>query len=172
MSKLKWIILGIVVCLLFVTILFCVKRKEDHFDKFGKENLHEGLHIPSLNRRNTNIQSKRGGGGGDSVRGSLRKGGSQSGKTIGDFVLVNNEKGTFGLPDLMKAANEVLKNRVLGLAYKAKWYHFYKDYLISQWSGDYPNILQGIHLNNDGVGEVPKAHRITILPNGLEISMN
>ncbi|MCD7466484.1 Pollen receptor-like kinase 3, partial [Datura stramonium] len=65
MTKLKWNILGIVFCLLLVTILFRVKHKEDHFDKLGKENLHEVLHVPSSNRRNTSIQSKGGGEGGD-----------------------------------------------------------------------------------------------------------
>ncbi|MCD7451358.1 Pollen receptor-like kinase 3 [Datura stramonium] len=117
MPDLKWIILAIVACLLLVAILFRAKRKEDHFDKLGKENLDEGLHVPSSNRRTTSIQSK---GGGDSVRGSSRRGGSQSGKPMGDLVLVNNEKGPFGLPDLMKAAAEVLGNGVLGSAYKAK----------------------------------------------------
>ncbi|KAK4343339.1 hypothetical protein RND71_036433 [Anisodus tanguticus] len=117
MSKLKWIIFGIVVSLLLVTILFRAKRKEDHFDKLGKENLDEGLYVASTNRKSMSIQSK----GGDSVRGSSRRGGSmQGGKATGDLVLVNNEKGTFGLPDLMKAAAEVLGNGVLGSAYKAK----------------------------------------------------
>ncbi|XP_016462155.1 pollen receptor-like kinase 3 [Nicotiana tabacum] len=117
MSKLKWIILGLVVSLLLITILFKAKRKEDHFDKLGKENLDEGLHVSSSNRKNTSIHSK----GGDSVHGSSRRGaGSQRGKAMGDLVLVNEEKGTFGLPDLMKAAAEVLGNGVLGSAYKAK----------------------------------------------------
>ncbi|XP_015060748.1 pollen receptor-like kinase 3 [Solanum pennellii] len=118
MSKLKWILLGIVVCILLVTILFRVKRKEDHFDKLGKENLDDGLHVASSIRKSMSIHSK----GGDSIRGgsTRRGGGPQSGKAMGDLVLVNNENGTFGLPDLMKAAAEVLGNGVLGSAYKAK----------------------------------------------------
>ncbi|KAK8660674.1 hypothetical protein V6N13_051589 [Hibiscus sabdariffa] len=36
-----------------------------------------------------------------------------------DFVMVNEEKGTFGLDDLMKAEAEVLRNGQLGSAYKA-----------------------------------------------------
>ncbi|XP_060210001.1 pollen receptor-like kinase 3 [Lycium barbarum] len=116
--NLKWIILAIVVSLLLVTILFRAKRKEDHFDKLGKENLDEGLHVASSNnRKSMSIRSK----GGDSIRGSSRRAGSQAGgKAMGDLVLVNDEKGTFGLPDLMKAAAEVLGNGVLGSAYKAK----------------------------------------------------
>jgi len=41
------------------------------------------------------------------------------GRSIGDLVMVNDERGTFGLPDLMKAAAEVLGNGGLGSAYKA-----------------------------------------------------
>ncbi|CAN4096510.1 unnamed protein product [Withania somnifera] len=111
---LKWIILAIVVSLLLGAILFRVRRKEDRFDKLGKENLDEGLHVTSLNRKSLRIQSK------GSIRGSSRRGGSQSGRSMGALVMVNSEKGTFGFPDLMKAAAEVLGNGVLGSAYKAK----------------------------------------------------
>ncbi|MCI31502.1 putative inactive leucine-rich repeat receptor-like protein kinase, partial [Trifolium medium] len=44
-------------------------------------------------------------------------GGNRNG--IGDLVMVNDEKGAFGLQDLMKAAAEVLGNGGLGSAYKA-----------------------------------------------------
>ena len=36
-----------------------------------------------------------------------------------DLMMVNDEKGSFGLPDLMKAAAEVLGSGGLGSAYKA-----------------------------------------------------
>lgn len=50
-----------------------------------------------------------------------RKGGTQTvgGKSVGDLVMVNEERGVFGLQDLMKAAAEVLGNGGLGSAYKA-----------------------------------------------------
>ena len=38
---------------------------------------------------------------------------------MGDIIMVNTDKGSFGLPDLMKAAAEVLGNGSLGSAYKA-----------------------------------------------------
>ena len=38
---------------------------------------------------------------------------------MGDIIMVNSEKCSFGLPDLMKAAAEVLGNGSLGSAYKA-----------------------------------------------------
>lgn len=44
----------------------------------------------------------------------------KGGGGIGELVMVNTEKGVFGLPDLMKAAAEVLGNGVLGSSYKAR----------------------------------------------------
>lgn len=47
-------------------------------------------------------------------------GGSYRGNSSGsELVMVNDEKGVFGLPDLMKAAAEVLGNGGLGSVYKA-----------------------------------------------------
>ncbi|XVE88598.1 hypothetical protein DITRI_Ditri19aG0082100 [Diplodiscus trichospermus] len=53
-----------------------------------------------------------------SHRGSNR--GKASGGAPAELIMVNDEKGTFGLPDLMKAAAEVLGNGSLGSSYKAK----------------------------------------------------
>ncbi|XP_027337336.1 pollen receptor-like kinase 3 [Abrus precatorius] len=50
---------------------------------------------------------------------SSRRGGSSHGKGVGEVVMVNSEKGVFGLPDLMRAAAEVLGNGGLGSSYKA-----------------------------------------------------
>ncbi|CAN4089159.1 unnamed protein product [Withania somnifera] len=49
---------------------------------------------------------------------SIRKG-SITGKRVGDLIMVNDDKGEFGLADLMKAAAEVLGNGPLGSSYKA-----------------------------------------------------
>ncbi|XVF25246.1 hypothetical protein REPUB_Repub13aG0196700 [Reevesia pubescens] len=54
-------------------------------------------------------------------RGSNHKAESSHGKAGGavpELVMVNDEKGVFGLPDLMKAAAEVLGNGALGSSYK------------------------------------------------------
>ncbi|CAA0816164.1 Pollen receptor-like kinase 3 [Striga hermonthica] len=51
--------------------------------------------------------------------GSGRKGSGRLGKGVGDMVMINEEKGEFGLADLMKAAAEVLGNGPLGSSYKA-----------------------------------------------------
>ncbi|KAB1209409.1 hypothetical protein CJ030_MR6G006201 [Morella rubra] len=48
-----------------------------------------------------------------------KKGSSHGKNGIGDLLMVNDEKGTFGMADLMKAAAEVLGNGGLGSAYKA-----------------------------------------------------
>lgn len=51
---------------------------------------------------------------------SSRRGSSHSsGKGVGELVLMSDEKGSFGLPDLMKAAAEVLGNGAFGSTYKA-----------------------------------------------------
>ncbi|MED6192535.1 hypothetical protein PIB30_011064 [Stylosanthes scabra] len=54
---------------------------------------------------------------------SKRRGGSSHGGSsrggIGELVVVNDEKGVFGLSDLMKAAAEVVGNGGLGSSYKA-----------------------------------------------------
>ncbi|XP_027068638.2 pollen receptor-like kinase 3 [Coffea arabica] len=112
-SGTKWVILGVVVALLLMTIFFKAKQKEDHFDVLAKENIDDivEVRIPSSNRRSTS--SRR---GNDSFH--SRKS-SHHGKSVGDLVVVNDAKGTFGLQDLMKAAAEVLGNGGLGSAYKA-----------------------------------------------------
>ncbi|XP_019198416.1 PREDICTED: pollen receptor-like kinase 3 [Ipomoea nil] len=50
------------------------------------------------------------------VTGSMRRGGNNG---MGDLVMVNEEKGEFGLQDLMKAAAEVIGNGTLSSCYKA-----------------------------------------------------
>ncbi|KAL9280139.1 putative pollen receptor-like kinase 6 RLK-Pelle-LRR-III family [Arabidopsis thaliana] len=79
-------------------------------------------------KRSTDSSRKRGGHSDD---GSTKKGVSNIGKGgngggggalgggMGDIIMVNTDKGSFGLPDLMKAAAEVLGNGSLGSAYKA-----------------------------------------------------
>lgn len=78
-------------------------------------------------KRSTEASRKR---GGHAESGSTKKGSSHNGKVgggggsvaaggMGDIIMVNTDKGSFGLPDLMKAAAEVLGNGSLGSAYKA-----------------------------------------------------
>ncbi|KAA8523347.1 hypothetical protein F0562_009770 [Nyssa sinensis] len=115
-SKAGWVVLGLMVTVLLLTILIKKKREEDKFDIMGKENLDDvvEVHIPSSNRRG--MESSRSSRSNRSHR-SSRKDSSRKGG--GDLVVVNVDKGIFGLQDLMKAAAEVLGNGGLGSAYKA-----------------------------------------------------
>ncbi|XP_061362512.1 pollen receptor-like kinase 3, partial [Gastrolobium bilobum] len=71
------------------------------------------VHVPSIKQHSSEPISRKGGG-------ESRKGHSHSKSGgMGDIVMVNDEKGVFGLQDLMKAAAEVLGNGGLGSAYKA-----------------------------------------------------
>lgn len=119
----RYVIVGVVVAILLATLLCKAKRKEDNFSVFEKENLDEVVQTGRIgssthHRRTASSSSRRKGGDGDSVRSSLKKN-SQQGKSMGDLVLLNDEKGVFGLPDLMKAAAEILGNGNLGSAYRA-----------------------------------------------------
>ncbi|KMT04799.1 hypothetical protein BVRB_7g169720 [Beta vulgaris subsp. vulgaris] len=64
--------------------------------------------------QSSSVSSKR---SNSSKRGGSTKGGS--GGAMGDLTMVNDEKGVFGLADLMKASAEVLGNGGMGSAYKA-----------------------------------------------------
>ena len=68
------------------------------------------VHVPGSAQDRQSIRR----GGGDSRRGSKQ---GKAGMT--DLVVINDERGTFGMADLMKAAAEVLGNGGLGSAYKA-----------------------------------------------------
>lgn len=56
---------------------------------------------------------------GSSSSSSRRASNHGKGSGVGELVVVNDEKGVFGLSDLMKASAEVLTNGVLGSSYKA-----------------------------------------------------
>lgn len=121
-SLTKWVILGLVVAVLLVTILCKRKKEDENFRVLGKENLDEAIQVPmpSTKQRSMSISgSRRGGNYNESGSQSSKRGGSQGGKSSNDLVVINEEKGMFGLPDLMKAAAEVLGSGGLGSAYKA-----------------------------------------------------
>ncbi|KAH6823073.1 hypothetical protein C2S53_002067 [Perilla frutescens var. hirtella] len=128
----KWVILVVVVAVLLVTILFKKKERNERWftmiEKESNENVDHDhvvqVHAASIIRR-TSSSSRRGGnynvndgvGNRSSKRGARVA--AQPRKSGNDLVVMNEEKGTFGLPDLMKAAAEVLGNSGLGSAYKA-----------------------------------------------------
>uniref|UniRef100_A0A803P3C4 Protein kinase domain-containing protein n=1 Tax=Cannabis sativa TaxID=3483 RepID=A0A803P3C4_CANSA len=125
----KLVVGGVVAAMVIVLIYALLSSKnniEDDFSQLGRETTDDvvEVHVPSSNRRNLDSSTQKGsdskrsasggGGGGDG-------GDSQHGKSgsMTDLIMVNDEKGTFGLSDLMKAAAEVLGNGGLGSAYKA-----------------------------------------------------
>ncbi|KAK7363321.1 hypothetical protein VNO77_05460 [Canavalia gladiata] len=85
------------------------RRREDDFSVMSRDQVEEvvQVHVPSSHHSRSSESSRK-----ESKKASARSG-------IGDLVMVNDERGVFGLPDLMKAAAEVLGNGGLGSAYKA-----------------------------------------------------
>ncbi|XP_030448342.1 pollen receptor-like kinase 3 [Syzygium oleosum] len=111
----SWVIFGTVGALLVVGMLFSyiysTRHRDNDFSVLGKEVVHEAVEVHVSSSKHSRAAS--------SKKGSVSKRGSQKGKDMGDLVLVNEDKGPFGLSDLMKAAAEVLGNGGLGSAYKA-----------------------------------------------------
>ncbi|KAF8401115.1 hypothetical protein HHK36_014419 [Tetracentron sinense] len=106
--------LVVVILLLVVAAIVVMKRREEEFDVLGRENFNGAVevHVSGVSLKGMESSRKR--------SDSNRKGShNRKGTGVGDLVVVNEEKGVFGLPDLMKAAAEVLGNGGLGSAYKA-----------------------------------------------------
>ncbi|KAI4377818.1 hypothetical protein MLD38_015392 [Melastoma candidum] len=103
------IILIVIVILLSIIAITTKKKREEEFRGLGKEMLRVGPEGP------VSIPKSK-----SSRIGSITKRLSLSKKdSFGNLVIVNDEKGTFGLADLMKAAAEVLGNGTTGSSYKA-----------------------------------------------------
>ncbi|KAF5733490.1 hypothetical protein HS088_TW17G01034 [Tripterygium wilfordii] len=110
------------ILLLFVAAVVVVKAKrkeEDDFDRIGKDapeeafEVHVSVTVPA--RKEPEIVTRK---SGSSRKGSSR-GKAGGNNRLGELVIVNDEKGSFGLTDLMKSAAEVLGNGALGSSYKA-----------------------------------------------------
>lgn len=118
-SGMRWLLLSVVAALLLVTILFNKNQNEDNVKTRRKENLDEvvPVHIASMAKREPSSRK----GGSESINRSSRRSSAGEGtsSSSGDFIVVNDERGMFGLSDLMKAAAVVLGNGGLGSAYKA-----------------------------------------------------
>lgn len=108
----KLLVGGVVAAMVIVLIYALLSSKnhiEDDFSQLGKQTSMNDMvevHVPSSHKR----ESTRKGGAGSHHKNN----GSMT-----DLIMVNDEKGSFGLSDLMKAAAEVLGNGGLGSAYKA-----------------------------------------------------
>ncbi|XP_045788892.1 pollen receptor-like kinase 3 [Trifolium pratense] len=117
----KVMVLMLLAVLAAVILLFLKsrqRRRDDDFSVVSRDSSVDEVQVrvpisrassasERVGRRNVGESTKRSGMGAGNRNG------------IGDLVMVNDEKGTFGLQDLMKAAAEVLGNGGLGSAYKA-----------------------------------------------------
>lgn len=107
-------LMGVAVVILCIMILaiHIMRQKQKKFNLLVKEDVDDDpieARMSGLSKKDMGSIRK---GNGSSRRGSHKGSG-------GDLVLVNEESGTFGLTDLMKAGAEVLGNGTLGSSYKA-----------------------------------------------------
>ncbi|XP_055827783.1 pollen receptor-like kinase 3 [Solanum dulcamara] len=107
-----WIMVSSIVLLLIMIIVIYIICRYQQNHRAAIESFEE----PSLGRRISSHSKK---SFELSRRGSSIRKGSIVGKRVGDLIMVNDDKGEFGLADLMKAAAEVLGNGPLGSSYKA-----------------------------------------------------
>ncbi|XVF48863.1 hypothetical protein PTKIN_Ptkin03bG0222600 [Pterospermum kingtungense] len=111
--------LAVILFLVVFSIVSGRRKRDDDFSTLSKEPPPREnqqvvqVHVPDQSARKRD-QSSRRGSNSESKRGQQGNKGGMS-----DLVMVNDEKGAFGLQDLMKAAAEVLGNGGLGSAYKA-----------------------------------------------------
>ncbi|KAG9152563.1 hypothetical protein Leryth_027366 [Lithospermum erythrorhizon] len=119
-SSIKWIILGVIIAILVITLLLRQKTKQNDLPPVEPGNIeHGGMHMHGMSRSRNSSRNMRGGPLISNSAESNPQKGSHSSREGGELIIVNDERGTFGLPDLMKAAAEVLGNGTLGSAYKA-----------------------------------------------------
>ncbi|OMO66075.1 hypothetical protein COLO4_30789 [Corchorus olitorius] len=116
------------VMLLSVVLFFAIrwrrKKKQEDANALGRLNSAESavevqVSLPTRVPRPREMEAGRNKNNSSSNR---SRGGSNNGRGHGnvpELVMVNDEKGVFGLPDLMKASAEVLGNGGLGSCYKA-----------------------------------------------------
>lgn len=114
MKHMWWIaivIIAVIILFVMTAVHFLKRKKHDDFSMLVKEVVE--------------VHSAESGGSLKAIKDTLaaRKVAATKQKSTegvrGDLVMVNDEKGQFGLSDLMKAAAEVLGNGGLGSSYKA-----------------------------------------------------
>ncbi|XP_047167834.1 pollen receptor-like kinase 3 [Vigna umbellata] len=124
-SSTPWEVAAIIVVsvvLVSIVVFFIVrtrkKKEEERFDILGNDANGGGsveVQVATTVKRDVDANTLPAVKKSSSRRGSAA---SQS-KGVGELVIVNDEKGVFGLPDLMRAAAEVLGNGSFGSSYKA-----------------------------------------------------
>ena len=116
------VVLGIAALVFIAFAFFTCKQRSEEEDNFGmlrREKVPDSVsvvevHVPSSTSNRSNSRASE-----TSRKGSSRKGSTHGKNGMSDLVMLNDDRGAFGLQDLMKAAAEVLGNGGLGSAYKA-----------------------------------------------------
>ncbi|XP_077230344.1 pollen receptor-like kinase 3 [Tasmannia lanceolata] len=104
----------LVICLLGVAVGWAMKRQEAEFETLGRGIREDGVEVYVSNTNQRGLAHQK---GMESGRNEMNSG--KKAPVAAELVVVNSEKGVFGLPDLMKAGAEVLGNGGLGSTYKA-----------------------------------------------------
>ncbi|KAJ8755851.1 hypothetical protein K2173_024396 [Erythroxylum novogranatense] len=111
------VILAVLLLSVAILIVFKMRAKEEDFESAREDNAAPEeaveVQVSMLTTPPEMAVTKK---AGSSRRGSNH---GRHGGNVGEFVMVNDEKGVFGLPDLMKAAAEVIGNGGSRSAYKA-----------------------------------------------------
>ncbi|KAF7843620.1 pollen receptor-like kinase 3 [Senna tora] len=106
-----------IVLLTLIALLFLrsrrKKKKEGILNTARQEEAVEVQVLPQVKKEEGNLSRK------SSHCSSSRRGSNRGGGGVGELVMVNDEKGVFGMLDLMKAAAQVLGNGGFGSSYKA-----------------------------------------------------
>ncbi|KAL8056024.1 hypothetical protein ABFX02_04G092700 [Erythranthe guttata] len=111
-SVVNWIlVVSGLVFLLMVIGIFVLKRRQDSSLDFMLDDSYSFRGASSIRRKSKHEPGRDRYGPGSSRRASKKFG--------DDIVMISDEKGEFGMSDLMRAAAEVLGNGALGSSYKA-----------------------------------------------------
>ncbi|KAK5817264.1 hypothetical protein PVK06_022187 [Gossypium arboreum] len=112
----------LVVVVFFVVVAIISTNRVDELTNHhssSREPLRQGNNVPESTRQKPLESSRKSGPEGKIKRGSSQKGNKNG---MADLVVVNEEKGSFGLQDLMKAAAEVLGSGDRGVFHaKLNW---------------------------------------------------
>ena len=123
-SSTPWEVTGIIVAsvvLVSIVVFFIVrsrrKKEEESFEVLENDGSGGSVEVQVTAPVKRDMEASTS----TSVKKSTSRRGSTSSqsKSVGELVMVNDEKGVFGLSDLMRAAAEVLGNGGFGSSYKA-----------------------------------------------------
>ncbi|KAL8458735.1 hypothetical protein ACS0TY_036298 [Phlomoides rotata] len=117
-----WVVVAFAVLLSAIVCLICVmrRRRRNVANTRDDERVQQDINNPvvrdsSSRKKDVSSTRKGSGSGNHRVAGPSRK----ESRRGNDLTVINDEKGFFGMTDLLKAAAEVLGNGTLGSSYKA-----------------------------------------------------